>query len=354
MSSVAGVGTPSRPASDRTRHDDLVTIVVPARNEETFIGPCLESIRTQRHVNLQIIVVDGDSSDRTVDIVKASANQDPRVELLRNPDRLIPRSLNLAVEAARGRWLVRVDAHATVPPDYVERAVEHLRCGEFGGVGGRKDGVGVTPSGRAIAVAMGSRFGVGNSTYHHGEQVQTVAHIPFGCYPTALVRQLGGWDETLAVNQDFEFDQRVRESGHQLLFDPALRIDWRCRQTILDLYRQYRRYGRGKVAVALLHPRSVRPRQVLPSVLVAALAAAVVTAPRRPQRAAFTIVPYILFLVGGAVRERSKLGCVSEQLRLPAAFAAMHLGWGVGMWYGVLGRLFVGDGRRRREPDRDP
>ena len=355
VSSVAGdLRAPSRARSDRTEHNDLVTVVIPARNEESFIAGCLDSIRSQRHADLQIVVVDGNSSDRTVDIVTAIAKEDSRVELLRNPDRLIPRSLNLAVGAARGRWLVRVDAHATVPPDYVERAVEHLRRGEFGGVGGRKDGVGITPSGRAIAVAMGSRFGVGNSTYHHGEHVQTVEHIPFGCYPTALVRQLGGWDEALAVNQDFEFDRRVREAGHQLLFDPALRIDWHCRQSILDLYRQYRRYGRGKVAVALLHPGSLRVRQVLPSVLVAGLAGAAVHAPRRPHRAAGAMMPYLLFLVIGTARERSKLERVSEQVLLPAAFAAMHLGWGVGMWHGLFSRLFVGDRCRRREPVREP
>src|SRR5207249_2496031 len=128
---------------------------------------------------------------------------------LHNPAGSIPRSLNVALQAARGAWLVRIDAHATVPPDYVSRAVAHLRRDGVGGVGGRKDGEGVTPAGKAVAAAMASKFGVGDSAYHWATSVREVDHIPFGAYPTQLARRLGGWDERLTVNQDFEFDYRV-------------------------------------------------------------------------------------------------------------------------------------------------
>ena len=111
---------------------------------------------------------------------------------------------------------------------------------------------------------MGSRLGVGGSAYHHGTRPQEVDHLPFGAYPTALVRELGGWDENLVANEDFEFDYRLREAGHPLLFDPGLVIRWHCRQSIGDLYRQYHRYGRGKVDVAWLHPESLRPRHIAP------------------------------------------------------------------------------------------
>jgi len=240
----------------------LVTVVVPARNEEANLGPCLSSILEQDWPNLQVLVVDGASTDGTAAIIESFARRDPRVELLVNPDRTIPRSLNLALRAARGSWLVRVDAHACVPPDYVRRLMRHLESGAWGGVGGRKDGQGVTPAGRAIAAAMASPFGVGNSTYHHGRCLRTVDHIPFGAYPTALARELGGWDERLLANEDFEFDYRVRRHGRQLLFDPELKIGWQCRQSVPDLFRQYRRYGRGKADVARLHPASLQPRHV--------------------------------------------------------------------------------------------
>jgi glycosyltransferase involved in cell wall biosynthesis len=185
---------------------EQITIVIPVRNEEQFIGACLRSVLDQDERNLQVIVVDGASTDATARIVVEFALADPRVQLIHNPEGIIPRSLNLALRAAHGCWFIRVDGHATIPPGYVSRVMRHLRTGEWGGVGGRKDGIGQTAAGQAIAAAMASPFGVGNSTYHYGIRLRTVEHIPFGAYPTALLRQIGGWDERLRVNQDFEVD----------------------------------------------------------------------------------------------------------------------------------------------------
>lgn len=319
-------------AQDSAAHEDeVVTVVVPARNEERSITACLESIRSQDWQRLEILVVDGDSSDRTCEIVEKIAADDPRVRLLHNARRLIPVSLNVALREAGSRWLVRVDAHAAVPPGYVRRAVEHLRTERYGGVGGRKDGVGVTPAGRAIARAMSSRFGVGGSTYHWGDRVQTVEHIPFGAYPVHLLRELGGWDETLAVNQDFELDFRLRAAGHPLLFDPALRIDWECRQSIPELWRQYRRYGGGKVTVARKHPGSLRPRHLAAPALVAVLAGAGAVAPWRPRVAALACAPYLAALTAASVTTARDLDAEARPYVAPA-FAAMHVAWGIGFW----------------------
>jgi glycosyltransferase involved in cell wall biosynthesis/GT2 family glycosyltransferase len=323
----------------------LVTVIIPARNEERFIDSCLDAVLAQDLPSVQVIVVDGDSDDATAAIVTARAALDDRVELISKPARIIPVSLNLALGAARGNYLVRIDAHTTVPPDYVRWAVGHLRTGRWGGVGRRKDGVGVTPAGVAVAAAMASRFGIGGSTYRHGTAVQPVEHIPFGAYPTALVRSLGGWDERLAVNQDFEFDVRVREAGHQLLFDPELVIHWPCRQSVPDLFRQYRRYGRGKVRVAWLHPRSLRVRHLTAPALVVLLAAAAGVVPRRPRLAFAALVPYLSAIGLASARTASPLRRMARPY-VPAVFVAMHVGWGVGFWQGVL-QLLRGDQPKR-------
>lgn len=314
---------------------DLVTVVIPARNEQASIGACLAAAQAQTHRNLQILVVDGDSEDRTVEIVRAAAAADPRIELVHNPDRVIPVSLNLAVAAARAKWLVRIDAHATVPPDYVARAVALLRTGQYGAVGGRKDGVGRTPAGRAIAAAMGSRFGVGGSTYHHGTAPQEVEHVPFGAYPVEVVRELGGWDEQLRVNQDFEFDHRVRQAGHRILFDPSLVIAWESRQSVPELFRQYRRYGRGKVFVLRKHPGSASPRHLAAPAVVVLWLAAGVMAVSRPRRAAALLLPYAGALSVASVRVSRRLTSRDDRRWVPAAFLAMHGGWGIGFWQGI-------------------
>src|SRR2546430_9185216 len=128
------------------------------------MGVSLERFLAQDCPALQVIAVDGASRARTAEIVRAYARRDRRVELLHNPAGTIPVSLNIAQRAARGRWFVRVDAHSAVPAGYIRGLVHHLQTGAWGGVGGRKDGVGVTPAGRAIAAALASPFGGGNAT----------------------------------------------------------------------------------------------------------------------------------------------------------------------------------------------
>jgi succinoglycan biosynthesis protein ExoA len=318
-------------------HDggELVTVLVPARNEERSIDAALESVARQTYRHLQVVVVDDGSTDRTAEIVRSRVAQDPRFELVPSRLRGIPAALNQGLEAARGTWLVRVDAHSTIAPSYVERLVGHLREGRWGGVGGRKDGHGETSAGRAIAAAMGSRFGVGNSKYHYATAVEEVDHLPFGAYPVDVLRRVGGWDERLVANEDYELDYRLRESGERLLLDPGIVIAWQCRQSVPDLWRQYLRYGRGKADVAALHPASLQPRHLAAPALVAWLAAASLVGVRRPRSAIAMTTPYLAGLAAASAVTSRRLARRADAVHLPAAFVAMHLAWGVGFWRGL-------------------
>ncbi len=331
---------------------DLVTVLVPAKNEERSVAGCLRSILSQDYANLEVIVLDADSDDGTADIVRQIERLDPRVQLMQHHLDTIPQSLNLGLRSAHGLWLVRVDAHSKISAGYVRRAVDHLREGRWGGVGGRKDGIASTPAGKAISRAMASRFGVGGSTYHFGTGPGTVDHIPFGSYPTALVRRLGGWDGSLRANEDFELDYRIRTLGYELLFDPSMRITWETRESIPDLFRQYRRYGRGKAHVACLHPRSLEPRHVAAPSLVLGLVGALVVASRRPRVAATAVAPYVVALLGASATVAARARDVRAALRLPLAFLAMHLGWGLGFWEGLLAAKRGGHRHEGRRADR--
>jgi glycosyltransferase involved in cell wall biosynthesis len=321
----------------RSIDHELATVVIPARNEARSIGRCLESVLRQDHWALQVVVVDAASEDRTAEIVREYAGRDPRVELVRNPGGTIPSSLNTGLRHARGRWLVRMDAHSLIPPHYVRVCLENLATGRWGGVGGGKHGVGQTPTGRAIAAALSSRFGVGNSIYHYGSRKQPVDHVPYGVYPTHLLRCLGGWNESILANEDYELDYRVRQLGLELLFDPSVTIEWQSRQTIRELFDQYRRYGRGKASVVRLHPKSIGARHVAAPALVVLLGGSGILLAVRSRLAMPLMAPYSAALTAATATVVTRERDVRAAPWVPAAFLAMHVGWGVGFWEGILG-----------------
>lgn len=326
----------------------LVTVVVPARDEEASIETCLVSILAQDHRELQVVVVDGASTDATRGRVQAVCARDPRVELLTNPSGRIPTSLNLGLSAARGRWLVRVDAHSTIPPTYVRTLVGHLATGRWGGVGARKDADATTRTGRAIAAALGSRAGVGNSAYHYAETPRTTDHVPFGAYPVELLRRLGGWDTSLEANEDYELDYRIRRQGMELLLDPSVRIRWRSKETFGGLFRQYLRYGRGKADVARLHPSSLGLRHLAPPAFVAGCLVWPVVAVAWPIAAVATAGAYLVLVTGAAVTAAARAGELGLAPSVTLALVTMHVSWGLGFWRGLLA------GRPRPAPTDDP
>ena len=125
-------------------------------------------------------------------------------------------------------------------------------------------------------------------------------------------------------------------AGLRLLFDPRIVIHWHCRQSIPDLYRQYERYGRGKVDVARIHPESMRARHMVPPALVVYVAIAGLLSLRRPSRWLALMAPYELGVVAASLRTGRQLDTFGDRARLPFAFMAMHLGWGVGFCSGVV------------------
>jgi succinoglycan biosynthesis protein ExoA len=283
--------------------------------------------------------VDGESDDDTVDVsVRIAKEVDISVRVIANPDRTIPHALNRGLSVADGQILVRLDAHAEFRPRYVERCVELLATGQWSGVGGRKNSTARTAFGAAAAFAFGSRLGSGGSYYHLGSKQKVVEHVPFGAYPRYIVQSLGGWDERLPVNQDYEFDYRVRQAGGYLLFDPGIVLNWRGRESPGSLARQYFRYGRGKAAVVRKHPGSVRVRQVVAPTLVVSLlfCFALAVGRRKLWPIVVPLMVYTVVICGGAVGARRVGNRPSVVARVPVALACMHIPWGTGFLAGLL------------------
>jgi glycosyltransferase involved in cell wall biosynthesis len=302
-----------------------VSVIMPVLNEAAHLETAVRAVLAQEYpLPFQICLAVGPCSDDTEAIAAALAADDPRVKVVPNPTGRTPAGLNAALGASDGDVVVRVDGHAELSPGYIRRAVATLERTGAVNVGGVQAATGVTPFERAVAVAMMSRAGTGGARFHVGGQAGPVDTVYLGVFRRAAVQGVGGFDERLIRNQDYELNIRLREAGGLVWFDPDLWVSYRPRGTVRTLARQYRQYGQWKRAVVRLHPDSLKVRQVAPVVVTVAVGAGLVGA---------LFNAWALVLPAGYVAAIG-VAALAEGLRLSPrvalALATMHLSWGVG------------------------
>jgi glycosyltransferase involved in cell wall biosynthesis len=315
---------------------DLVSVVIPVRNEAAFIQATIDSILRQDYAgNLEVVVADGMSTDGTREILDAICSRHDQIRYLDNPSGRTPSGLNIANTASEGDVLVRCDGHAELPVDYISTAVRVLAETGAVNVGGVQRAVGVTPMQRAIAYAMSSRVGVGDARFHYGGDAGPVDTVFLGVFRRAPLLDAGLFDEDLSRNQDYELNIRLRTAGGTVWFDPRLQVVYRPRRTLRKLARQYFEYGRWKRHVIGMHPESTRLRQLIPPLFLIGLAVSAVLG-----LAGLTIpsllVPgtYLMLLLAATVIQLVKRGDLAALL-FPAAVATMHVSWGLGFLTGT-------------------
>lgn len=314
----------------------LVSVIIPVRNEESYIGPCLESILANDYPSnrFEVIVVDGRSSDRTREILSQYTGRFRMLRVIDNPKLIQAPALNLGIDAAQGEIIVRMDAHARYASDYLTNCVTLLQTRNAQNVGGPQRAEGFTPIQRAIAIALTSRFGVGNAQFRYTDREVWTDTVYLGAWRKETLVTLGGFNEDWAVNEDYELNYRLRLSGGRILVSPSLRCSYYVRNSLLRLFRQYLRYGFWRARTVLVHPGSLRARQLAPPLFICLLAASVALAVQGYAPALLFPLAYLgaNSVVSALLGARSGPGTM---LALPAAFFVMHLSWGIGFICGL-------------------
>lgn len=334
----------------------FVSIILPIRNEAQYIGRSLGCVLAQDYPaeRMEIIIADGMSTDGTRQVVQEFQARHPCLKLIDNPGKIVPTGLNRAIRQAQGEIIVRVDGHCEIAPDYVRRCVEHIQADKVDGVGGATETVGETPAAQAIAVAMSSKFGVGDSLFRTTSGKTTLADsIPFPAYTCAIMQRAGLYDEELVRNQDDEYNYRLRSLGARLLLAADVHSRYYSRSSLSSLRRQYYQYGLWKVRVLQKHPRQMRPRQFLPPALVAGLLFTGVLGPFIPimrDLFAFGALLYGVANLGAAVATAASRGW-RHLPYLPAAYAVLHFSYGAGFLAGLVRFIKRWSDRRGKVPD---
>ncbi len=322
--------TPSEAAS-------LVTVAIPALNEERYLSACLESLAAGDYPAdmLEVLVLDGGSTDASVEIAESWKDRLPGLRVVENPAKIQAAALNIALKQAKGDYFVRLDAHSTYRPDYVSTCVAALAEDRAENVGGIQWPVGKTLIQRIIALTLRSPFSMGPSAHRHSRSAQYAESVYLGAWKTQTLRDLGGFDESLKVAEDYELNIRLRRSDGRVLVDPALRCPYQVRPGLRSLAKQYFRYGLWRTRILRRDPRSMRPRQSAPGLLLLGLLGSLVLVPFLWQVAVIVpllyALPLLIAVAALTVSERNVMALTGV-----IVFPVIHLGYGAGFLWGLM------------------
>jgi cellulose synthase/poly-beta-1,6-N-acetylglucosamine synthase-like glycosyltransferase len=321
-----------------------VDIVISALNEEDDVGDAIDAALAQTAPVRTLVFVDGGSRDRTVEVVRERAARDPRIRVIADGERrTLPAALNLALAHCDAPFVAKVDARTFVAPDFLERALaifDEPGCDDIGCAGGQPEQYGRTAFGEAVAAARTSPFGVGASGYADRRSRAEVDTVQCGVYRRRALDEVGFFDEALQFGEDEELNWRLRCGGWRIVRDAGIRFRYVTRSSWSGAFRQYRNYGRARVAVAAKHPGFLRPHHLAPSV---ALAGAALLAAASPfSRVARVAGAGLATLYGaGALIAALRAPHEAPKAHTVAAFGALHAGYGIGVAEALAARAFT-------------
>lgn len=288
---------------------------------------------------VELLLIDGGSTDGSVELLARMAREDDRIRVLHNPRRVVPHALNIGLRAARGRFVARMDAHTVYAPDYLRCGVERLERGDVDWVSGPPVPVGAGRWSRRVAAALGSGLGRGASDKWQSEdeadapeEWELTTSVFAGVWRRDTLDALGGWDPEWTVNEDSEMASRVLAGGGRLVCRSDMASRYSPRDSVAGLARQYRSYGRHRAKTFVRHPSSAGPLRVATAALPVVLGASVL--PGRAGRVARALTAaYGAAVAAQAVRTA---GPGREAPGQAVVLATMHVTFATGFLEGLL------------------
>lgn len=320
---------------------NLVSVVIPCRNERRHIGDCVTSILASDHAELEVIVVDGLSDDGTRDILRELA-KDARVRVVDNPHKLTPFAFNLGILNAKGDYIQIVGSRNMLSPTYISTLKAALDSRQdVACVGGDYQHVYESENTKYLGLAMESPFGVGAGNYRTKTSDADVDTVGIPLYRKALFSEVGLFDETFTRNQDDELNYRARLLGYKIRYVHAAKATYLVRSSLGKAFRQFYQYGYFKVLANKKHRALTTMRQIVPALFVVSLATWLATFWASKAWLSIGLAMAALYCLLGIARAGPQLG-MAERMRVLVACFTLHVAYGTGYLQGILDFILLG------------
>lgn len=320
----------------------FISVVMPVYNEEKYIENCIDSLLLQDYPQecMEWIFVDGMSSDRTRELIGAYVEKYPKlIKLLSNPNKTVPYAMNIGIKEARGKYIIRLDAHADYNKDYISKCVYYLDTTDADNVGGVAETKSKGFVGNAIAKMLSSRFGVGNSEFRTNGESGYVDTVPFGAFRREVFEKWGGYDERLTRNQDNEMNYRIRKNGGKIFLSSDIKLSYYCRDSIKGISDMAVKNGMWNVITMKLCPGSMGVRHFIPlAFLLSLIILPIAGIIYHPIWWLFALEMVLYFALDCFFSAKQASG-IKEFFLLVLLFPIFHITYGAGSLKGIL-KLF--------------
>ena len=249
-----------------------VTVIIPVLNEEKYIKGCLDSLLRQTFPleRTECLIIDGCSDDSTVEICEEYADKAP-IRILKNEMRKTTYALNMGIAEARGKYIIRLDAHADFAPDYIEKCVHYLESKpEIENVGGIAVTVGRGKMGSAIADMLSTKFGVGGSSFRTGGEGY-VDTVPFGAFRKELFDKIGLFNHNLPRSEDNDINARIRAAGGKIWLAKDIEFTYYCRDTVPGILKMALQNGNALFRTLKENKKAMSIRHFIPFLFLLSL-----------------------------------------------------------------------------------
>ena len=320
-----------------------VSVVMPVYNEEKYIEKCVESLLLQDYPkeDMEWIFVDGESKDKTVEILNSYKEKYPDlIRVFSNPDKIVPYAMNIGIKESRGKYIVRLDAHADYAENYITKCVYYLDNTDAENVGGVAETKSFGTVGNAIAKMLSSKFGVGNSQFRTNGSSGYVDTVPFGAFRREVFTKYGGYDERLVRNQDNEMNYRIRKNGGKIYLANDIKLSYYCRDTVGGITKMADKNGTWNVITMKLCPGSMGVRHFVPLAFVLSVPSLLLLWLLHPIFLIALGAEMALYLTLDVLFSARSASSFKEFLLLLPMFPLFHIAYGLGSIKGIF-KLFT-------------